>query len=208
MSPDFYLYDAVRPKRGILARALEAIRTPNTKYRFRSYLQACHAIPAHSPVCGTTRWSPINHRRIALIDRKYSPESPLTADEHRELAVLKKIAERRNAPKIIAGTFLAKRYHRRVERINAELLKSDPTTPRLIKDWAELAAVPESETHRLEIKVEHCNGWIHRKEAPDDEMPSYLSTHTFYGTNYAYSTERLQACGFNVQLANWDTWIP
>ena len=78
------------------------------------------------------------------------------------------------------------------------------TPPRLIQDWAELATVPESDTHRLNIDVEGCNGWIDRKGADEREMGIYLSTHSFYGSTHADSTRRLQSCGFNVQLANWD----
>ena len=32
----------------------------------------------------------------------------------------------------------------------------------------------------------------------------YLSTHTFYGNNYMESTNILQACGFDVEIDNWD----
>ena len=78
------------------------------------------------------------------------------------------------------------------------------TAPRLISTWAELATVEESATHRLEIDIEGCNGWIHRKGSPDGEMGRYLSTHTFYGSTYAASTERLRRCGFDVTIANWD----
>ena len=34
------------------------------------------------------------------------------------------------------------------------------TEPRLIADWTELATVKDSPTHRLEIDIEGCNGWI------------------------------------------------
>lgn len=75
--------------------------------------------------------------------------------------------------------------------------------PRLVRHWADLAEVPESATHRLEINVQNGNGWI-KKKGEDERLGIYLSTHTFYGSNYAYMTRRLQECGFNVQLANWD----
>ena len=32
----------------------------------------------------------------------------------------------------------------------------------------------------------------------------YLPTHTFYGNNYIYSTKLLKACGFDVEIDNWD----
>ncbi len=75
---------------------------------------------------------------------------------------------------------------------------------RLVRHWADLAEVPESATHRLEIHVKGCNGWIHKKEGSPDEFGDYLSTHTFYGSQHAASTALLQARGFEVVLANWD----
>ncbi len=74
--------------------------------------------------------------------------------------------------------------------------------PRLIKDWADLATVPESATHRLEINVENCNGWV--KEKGSKKPGIYLSTHTFYGSQFELMTRKLQEHGFNVQLENWD----
>jgi hypothetical protein len=74
---------------------------------------------------------------------------------------------------------------------------------RFVGHWSDLAEVPESETHRLEIEVENCNGWIKDKRNPD-AFGHYLSTHTFYGSNYLRSTRLLRSCGFNVTLANWD----
>lgn len=76
---------------------------------------------------------------------------------------------------------------------------------RLIKDWEELAKVSSSETHRLEIG-EH-NGWIVTKHPVSDKFSDrqqYLSTHTFYEEQHERSTKRLQECGFDVEIANWD----
>lgn len=77
------------------------------------------------------------------------------------------------------------------------------TSRRFIRHWADLSQVPESAAYRLEIDVEGCNGWIKNKRKPD-ALGHYLSTHTFYGSNYVRSTRLLQRCGFNVTLANWD----
>lgn len=71
--------------------------------------------------------------------------------------------------------------------------------PKLIKTWDELREC-KSETHYLEIG--DGAGWIHDNNIRKDSH--YLSTHTFYGHNYEYSTELLQSCGFNVVIANWD----
>ena len=75
--------------------------------------------------------------------------------------------------------------------------------PRLVRTWADLAQVPDSDTHRLDIDVEKCNGWINRKDG-NEFIGHYLSTHTFYGSQHAASTKLLQSCGFNVVLENWD----
>jgi hypothetical protein len=74
---------------------------------------------------------------------------------------------------------------------------------RYVRDWQDLADLPESATHRLEIDVEGCNGWIHRKDG-NEYMGHYLSTHTFYGRNHRRSTALLRRCGFNVTVDNWD----
>lgn len=73
----------------------------------------------------------------------------------------------------------------------------------MVRHWADLAALPESETHCLEIEVQNCNGWIKDKRNPN-EMGHYLSTHTFYGSNHERSTQLLRKCGWNVTCANWD----
>jgi hypothetical protein len=76
--------------------------------------------------------------------------------------------------------------------------------PKLIKTWKELKEC-KSDTHVLEI--EDCCGWIRPKKDlafTGWEGHHYLSTHTFYGLNYKYSTELLQSCGFDVELVNWD----
>lgn len=78
--------------------------------------------------------------------------------------------------------------------------------PKLISTWDELKECT-SETHELEI--EDHSGWVRRKERSDKSKDffgnnHYLSTHTFYGSQYQISTKLLQKCGFNVRLANWD----
>ena len=73
----------------------------------------------------------------------------------------------------------------------------------VVRHWADLAELPESETHRLEINVANCNGWIKDKRNPE-EMGHYLSTHTFYGSTHERSTQLLRECGWNVTVANWD----
>lgn len=87
-------------------------------------------------------------------------------------------------------------------KLGASSLKGEPI---LIRHWGELANVPDSETHRLEIDVGDCCGWICRRDTPRvDDGGHYLSTHTFYGPNYQGSTLLLRRYGFNVTLDNWD----
>lgn len=87
----------------------------------------------------------------------------------------------------------------------------------LIRDWEELASIPnESPTHILKVDVNAGNAWLESK-FPKEYNPKksymrqikhldvYLSTHSFYGKgHYKHSTKILHACGFNVELDNWD----
>ena len=86
---------------------------------------------------------------------------------------------------------------------------------RFIKDWDELRQIPnESETHILEVG--ECNAYLKAKDRYPynnkidymeqiKHLDVYLSTHTFYGCSYEHSTKVLQTCGFDVELANWDS---
>lgn len=86
----------------------------------------------------------------------------------------------------------------------------------LIKDWKELSEIPnESDTHILEVNLDECNGWLRAKNPKPyttklsymrqvHHLDVYLSTHTFYGTQYRQSTKILKACGFDVEIDNWD----
>jgi cystathionine beta-lyase/cystathionine gamma-synthase len=78
--------------------------------------------------------------------------------------------------------------------------------PKLVKTWEELSSCT-SETHTLDIDLEYGCGWIKPKVASNEDALNgrhYLSTHTFYGSTYKWSTALLQKCGFNVILDNWD----
>lgn len=75
---------------------------------------------------------------------------------------------------------------------------------KLISTWKELSKVPPSKTHRLEIDLNGCSGWIMAlNEEFSYERCHYLSTHTFYEKNYKQSTALLRKCGFDVYLKNW-----
>lgn len=72
-----------------------------------------------------------------------------------------------------------------------------------ISSWEELAKVPDSETHYIEI--DDGIGWIYSKTNDDDFH--YLNTHTFYNnTSRLNVTKELQARGFNIELVKpkWD----
>ena len=79
--------------------------------------------------------------------------------------------------------------------------------PRLIKSWEELKDL-ESENYRIE--VENYCGWIVPKVETEETEENYfdhhiyLSTHTFYGSQYENSTKKLQKFGFDVEIDNWD----
>ena len=86
----------------------------------------------------------------------------------------------------------------------------------LIKNWEELSKIPnESATHILEVNLELCNGRLRAKNPKPykrnlsfmrqiQNQDIYLSTHTFYGSEYKHSTKVLKACGFDVDIDNWD----
>ena len=86
----------------------------------------------------------------------------------------------------------------------------------LIKNWEELSKIPnESKTHRLEVDVKRCCGWLISKDPKPykkklsymrnlPHLDVYLSTHTFYGNEYKHSMKLLKACGFDVEIDNWD----
>ena len=86
-----------------------------------------------------------------------------------------------------------------------KILFDEPAT--LIKSWEDLVGL-ENDNYRLEIEVDNGCGWVRPKhEVSDDEYYThnmYLSTHTFYGSQYAGYTAMLRKMGFNIQLSNWD----
>lgn len=95
---------------------------------------------------------------------------------------------------------------------------------KLIKNWEELSQVPAND--KYQIVIGDCCGWIIPVWDEKDEDDSndfkchcerkskydldffdhhvYLSTHTFYGSNYKKSTKVLQEHGFDVEIDNWD----
>ena len=88
-----------------------------------------------------------------------------------------------------------------------------------IRDWEELSKIPnESATHILEVDALRGIGWLKSKyPKPYTDKLSfmrqikhrdiYLSTHTFYGSKYKHSSKILRACGFDVELDNWDAEV-
>ena len=87
---------------------------------------------------------------------------------------------------------------------------------KLIRNWKELSKIPnESSTHVLVVDVEMGSGHLYAKNRkPYKRRLSYmrqvhyrdvyLSTHTFYGHQHKHSTKLLKACGFDVEIDNWD----
>lgn len=92
-----------------------------------------------------------------------------------------------------------------IEQLTQSLITANKKETRLIRTWDELKE-EKSDTHTLEI--DEYSGWI-KPKVPDKDTSwimnnHYLSTHTFYGSQYLESTRILQEHGFNVQLENWD----
>ena len=91
----------------------------------------------------------------------------------------------------------------------------------LIKTWDELDGL-KNDKDQIVVNKKYCCGWIipicdeRIKPGSDDficncecddtyyDKHEYLGTHTFYGSQYKYSTELLQKYGFDVEIDNWD----
>ena len=83
--------------------------------------------------------------------------------------------------------------------------------PKLIRNWKELFALPPNDKYRIvQDKDGYPCGWIMPIVETEETEKNwykhhrYLSTHTFYGSTYEYSTKILQQFGFDVEIDNWD----
>lgn len=83
--------------------------------------------------------------------------------------------------------------------------------PKLIKNWKELFDLPPNDKYKIvQDESGYGCGWIRPiVETPETEKDYfkhhvYLSSHTFYGSSYKYSTKKLQEYGFDVEIDNWD----
>lgn len=92
---------------------------------------------------------------------------------------------------------------------------------KLIKNWQQLSKLKND---KYKVLVNDCCGWIvplcdepSDDSAFDCHCPNnvksnekfwkhhiYLSTHTFYGSQYKYSTKIFQEHGFDIEIDNWD----
>ena len=83
---------------------------------------------------------------------------------------------------------------------------------KLIKNWEELAKVPPNDRYQIVVDLDtpdedsdflcNCEGMM--KDSEFFKHHVYLSTHTFYGSNYKHSTKILQDHGFDIEIDNWD----
>lgn len=73
---------------------------------------------------------------------------------------------------------------------------------KLIKTWDELIGL-ENDKYKVVVDLDAGNGWIISKNNEDD-WKEYLSTHTFYGSQYQVSTKTFQKYGFDIEIDNWD----
>lgn len=92
----------------IWQRLQNVARNPR-RWRWNRFLRACKAIPAGSPVAGSTSWKRINARRIELIDRR-------VRRDNREFLALQEVASAVVSPGRIAQHFIIGRNFRRLER--------------------------------------------------------------------------------------------
>ena len=83
--------------------------------------------------------------------------------------------------------------------------------PKLIRNWKELLAIPPNDKYKIVDRDGYgYNAWIEPIEKTEETEKNwskhyiYLSTHTFYGKTYKYSTRVLQEHGFDVEIDNWD----
>jgi|LGVF01.2.fsa_nt_gb hypothetical protein len=96
-----------------------------------------------------------------------------------------------------------KRKMKQVKFHQLPLKKRYPTAT-LITEWKGLVGL-ENKDYYLNIELNHYSGYIEaRKEKDGCRLMYYLSTHTFYKSQFKQSTHMLQKYGFNVILANWD----
>lgn len=72
---------------------------------------------------------------------------------------------------------------------------------KLIESWEELQGL-KNDKYYIDVDLEYGSANIYSFEDPS--FYEYLSTHTFYGSQYQYSTAALQEYGFDVQIKNWD----
>jgi len=72
-----------------------------------------------------------------------------------------------------------------------------------VRNWEDLSKLKPSATHRLEIDVEGCNGWIHALDKAAWNAlhgMEYLSTHAFYRSTWRETERKLLARGFNATI--------
>ena len=79
------------------------------------------------------------------------------------------------------------------------------TPPILINNFIDLLNM-ENDKYYIDVDEDFTSAYIISKvkNADDFGYHEYLSTHTFYGSQYFASTLALRKKGFNVQLKNWD----
>lgn len=82
---------------------------------------------------------------------------------------------------------------------------------KLIRNWEELFALPPNDKYKIvPDESGYGCGWIKAIKETEETKENYfkhhvyLSTHTFYGKHYEYSTRKLQEYGFDVEIDNWD----
>lgn len=111
------LFAEVRPK-GILGLCLDAIANPR-KHRWKAYLRACKSIPKESPVHGSTSFTRLNERRLALCEEMFAKEGRTRKEvkESPEFQALQKATSEWLCGPTVASNFLLSRQLRRLKRM-------------------------------------------------------------------------------------------
>ena len=110
----------VRPT-GLLGRCLDSISNPR-KHRWKAYLRACERIPAGSPCHGSTSFTRLNGRRIAMINENIQQGSDWEKlDSDPEYKALDEATSKATCGEMVASSFLLARKLRRLQKLHPEI---------------------------------------------------------------------------------------
>lgn len=81
----------------------------------------------------------------------------------------------------------------------------------IVRNWYELSKIKPNNKYKLDIDLEMCCGWILPVKEDNNTLGEnyfkhhiYLSTHSFYYSQYEATTKLLQEHGFDVKIETID----